>query len=116
METKEKNYIDLMSQIPCDTMLNIKYSNNGKISWCKYYIPMIRKNNTAVLYGELYHYFINKEGFLFALGYIAFDDLDQRFYLANRQYFGFTKYEPPHINIKSLDYNLVLPRSPPGKR
>ena len=107
----EKEYIDTMSQLPCDTMLNIKYNTNGKIAWCKYHIPTVRKNGTPVLFGELNQYFTAKDGFLFALGYVSYDDPDGRFYLAKRQYFGFTKNEPPHFNFKDLEHDLVLLKS-----
>jgi hypothetical protein len=71
MTTPQKEYLELMSQITCDTLLNIKYSTNGKVSWCKYWIPTTRKNGTPVLFGKLYAYFSKKEGFCFGLGTLA---------------------------------------------
>jgi hypothetical protein len=108
--TSQREYIEMLSQLPHDTFLNIKYENNGLVSWCKYWIPTNRKDNTPVLFGELYQYFSQKAGFKFALGYIGLHDPDGKHYIAYTQYFGFTKTEPPHFSVKKLEHALILPK------
>ncbi len=116
MNQTNKEYIEMVSQIAMDTILNIKYENNGTASWCKYFIPMVRKDGTPVLYGELYYYFSKKDGFKFGLGYYAAEDPDRRHYLARTQYFGFTKAEPPHWSIKQLERALIVPKIIPRSK
>jgi hypothetical protein len=110
MKEISKECIEMMSQLPMDTLLNIKYENNGVVSWCKYFIPTVRKDGTPVLFGELYYYFTKKKGFKFGLGYYASEDPDGRHYIAHTQYFGFTLMQTPHWNIKQLEKALILPK------
>lgn len=116
MSNQNKTYFEMVSQIPCDTILNIKYDNNGKIAWCKYFIPTNRKNGTPVLFGELYQYFSTRKGFLFGLGYVAQDDPDGKHHTAIYQYFGFTAREPPHEHNKRLERPLILPKHIPKSK
>lgn len=111
MSYQTLNYLDLMSQITCDTLLSVKYQKpNGSTTFCKYWIPQFRKDNTPILFGEIYAYFSSKEGFIMGLGYIGHIDITGEWYEGQTQYFGFTKAQPPHERFKQLDNALILKR------
>jgi hypothetical protein len=106
--TTEKEYIDLMIDLTCDTLLSVKYNNTGKDVWVHYWIPCTRrKDKTAVLFGQLYSYFANKDGFCMALGYLGFETIEGR-RAGQTQYFGFTRNQPPHWAKKSLSRPIIL--------
>lgn len=99
MEDFKKDYIefDLSEELYFDTWLSVKYTNSkGGVSWCQYQIPILRKDGTKRLFGDLYYYFTRKEGFRMAIGYFIKTDL---YGISQRggQYFYFDKKRTPYF-------------------
>ena len=97
---------DLTDSLLMDTYLVVKYSSGKMVH---YNVPKFnRKKNRDRTYGDLYHYFSNREGFRFAIGYIRHEDESGKFWKAWQQYFYFDKSTLPYMAVKALKFPLLL--------
>lgn len=99
-----ENGIDLTSELYMDTYLSVKFSNGVFVH---YIIPILRKDGTKRMYGDLFKYFTQKDGFRFAKGYILEDD--NAYWMGQRQYFYFDK-NGLEMSVKILDSPLLRPK------
>ncbi len=104
MDSK-KNYLDMTDPLMVDTYLTVKIG----VKFVHYAIPRKRKDSTLRLYGDLYKYFTQKEGFRFAIGYLLSED--NEFWYGQNQYFYFDKNNAPFLSFKETANKLILIKS-----
>ena len=98
----KKDYLDLTEALMIDTYLSVKLGSK----FVHYAIPRERKDGTLRLYGDLYKYFTQKDGFRFAIGYVLSED--KEFWYGQNQYLYFSKKEPPFLSFKESSQKLIL--------
>jgi len=100
--------LKLEDDILLDTYLTVRYHNPfGKDRWAHYIIFRVNPGKTKT-YRDIYRYFVEKEGFLAAYGYILFEDESKTYWLGQSRYFRFDRTTPPEVDTKILDSPLRL--------
>lgn len=98
----KKDFLDLTEPIMVDTYLSVKIGSK----FVHYAIPRERKDGTLRMYGDLYKYFTQKQGFRFAIGYLL--SQDKQFWYGQNQYFYFDKANAPFLSFKETKEKLIL--------
>ena len=98
----EKEYLDVLSQLPLDTLLVVKFGDK----FVKYNVPREGKKG-PVTFGKLYDHFTKRKDFRFAIGYISGETLDG-YWSGQTQYFYFSKKDVPYLKCKTLNSPLLL--------
>ncbi len=108
-----KQFFDLTEPLLCDTLLAIKLTRyDGRPGFVHYIIPVMRKDGTQRLYGDLYHYFTQKPGFRFAIGYYLQEDGTGKYWEGDFQYLYFDKRQLPFESPKFVAPKIILPKYP----
>ena len=98
----KKDYLDLTEPLMVNTYLSVKIN----FKFVHYAIPRERKDGTLRLYGDLYKYFTQKQGFRFAIGYFLSED--KEFWYGQNQYMYFDKSKAPFLSFKETKNKLIL--------
>lgn len=108
-----KKYFDLTDPLRCDTLLAVKLMRyDGRLGFVHYIIPVVRKDGSIRLYGDLYQYFLKKKpSFRFAIGYHLEEDPRGDYWTAQFQYFYFSKTDPPFESIRLQAHKIFFPKS-----
>lgn len=98
----KKDFLDLTEPILVDTYLSVKIGSK----FVHYAIPRERKDGTLRMYGDLYKYFTQKQGFRFAIGYLLSED--KEFWYGQNQYMYFDRLNAPFLSFKETKDKLIL--------
>jgi hypothetical protein len=106
----EKEYLPFEGVLAYPTWLAVKFSHRatGKPVWVDYIVFPQRKDGTFRHYTEIYNYFVGKEGFRFAIGYVL--EEGENYYSAQTQYFYFDKKELPYYSAKRIEQPKIRPK------
>jgi len=106
MSNKNQKYIgeiDFMKSLYFDTFLSVKMDRRegaGTI-FVNYIIPIVRKDTSERLYGDLIYYFRKQKRFRFARGFLLGKTHDGKMWEAKTQYFYFDRnkavFEEKHL-------------------